>query len=125
MPGSSAFLERGFVTYSNRSKVEELGVDPAVLEAEGAVSEAVARAMAEGARRVAGTSIGVGITGIAGPDGGTPEKPVGLVFVALAGAAGDTVRRLRLFSQRERVRNHSVQIALEMLRRGLLGLPAL
>jgi nicotinamide-nucleotide amidase len=125
VPGASAFLERGFVTYSNRSKVEELGVDPAVLEAEGAVSEAVARAMAEGARRVAGTSIGVGITGIAGPDGGTPEKPVGLVFVAMAGAAGDAVRRLRLFSQRERVRNHSVQIALEMLRRGLLGLPAL
>jgi nicotinamide-nucleotide amidase len=78
--------------------------------------------MAEGARRVAGASIGVGITGIAGPDGGTPEKPVGLVYVALSGAAGDTVRRLNLFSGRERIRNHSVQMALELLRRGLLGL---
>ncbi len=125
VPGASAFLERGFVTYSNRAKVEELGVDALLLEREGAVSEAVAQAMADGARRAAAASIGVGITGIAGPDGGTPEKPVGLVFVALSGAAGDRVRRLVLPGKREHIRIHTVQVALEMLRRGLLGLPAL
>ena len=91
VPGVSAVLERGFVTYSNRAKTEELGVDPASLvERCGAVSEEVAAAMAAGARAAAKTDVGVGITGIAGPDGGTSEKPVGLVYVALAGAAGES-----------------------------------
>ena len=123
--GASAFLDRAFVTYSNRAKVEELGVDAGLVERLGAVSEEVAAAMAAGARRVAGADIGVGITGIAGPDGGTPEKPVGLVYVALAGAAGTLVRRAVFPGGRERVRYQATQVALEMLRRGLLGLAPL
>jgi nicotinamide-nucleotide amidase len=125
VPGASAFLERAYVTYSNRSKVELLGVSAALIESQGAVSEAVARAMAEGARRAADAAIGVGITGIAGPDGGSPEKPVGLVFVAIDGAAGSRVRRSLLFGDRERIRMQATQAALEMLRRGLLGIEPL
>src|SRR5207247_2327227 len=104
VPGASSFLERSFVTYSNRSKIEEVGVDAALIERVGAVSEEVAAAMAAGVRRVAGTDVGVGITGIAGPDGGTPEKPVGLVFVSLDGAAGTRVRRAVFPGARDRVR---------------------
>jgi len=125
VPGASNFLERSFVTYSNRSKIEEVGVDAALIERVGAVSEEVAAAMAAGVRRVAGTDVGVGITGIAGPDGGTPEKPVGLVFVSLDGAAGTRVRRAVFPGARDRVRYQAAQVALEMLRRGLLGLAAL
>ena len=125
VPGASAVLERAFVTYANRAKVEEVGVDPALLEHHGAVSAEVAAAMAEGARRVAGTDVGVGITGIAGPDGGTALKPVGLVFVATAGRAGARVRRSLFPGGRERVRFQATQVALEMVRRGLLGLPPL
>jgi nicotinamide-nucleotide amidase len=123
--GASAFLDRSFVTYSNRAKVEELGVDAGLVERVGAVSEEVAAAMAAGARRVAGADIGVAITGIAGPDGGTPDKPVGLVYVALEGAAGTRVRRAVFPGGRERVRYQATQVALEMLRRGLLGLAPL
>jgi nicotinamide-nucleotide amidase len=123
--GASAFLDRAFVIYSNRAKVEELGVDGGLVERVGAVSEEVAAAMAAGARRVAGTDIGVAITGIAGPDGGTPEKPVGLVYVALEGAAGKRVRRAVFPGGRERVRYQATQVALEMLRRGMLGLAPL
>lgn len=123
--GASHFLERGFVTYSNRAKAEELGVAEALLERHGAVSEEVAAAMAAGARRVAGVEIGVAITGIAGPDGGTAEKPVGLVFVALDGAAGTRARRALFPGNRERIRYQATQAALEMLRRGLLGLAPL
>jgi len=125
LPGASAFLERAYVTYSNRSKVELLGVPPALLESVGAVSEEVAVAMAAGARRAAGADIGVAITGIAGPEGGTPEKPVGLVFLAMEGAAATRARRANFPGDRERVRHQAVQAALEMLRRALLGLPPL
>jgi nicotinamide-nucleotide amidase len=125
VPGASAVLERAFVTYANRAKIEEAGVDPALLERHGAVSEEVAAALAAGARRVAGADVGVGITGIAGPDGGTAEKPVGLVFVAIDGAAGTRVRRSIFPGGRERVRFQATQVALEMLRRGVLGLPPL
>ncbi len=121
VPGVSIVLERGFVTYSNRAKTEELAVPPSLVERHGAVSPEVAAAMAEGARAAAQTDVGIGITGIAGPDGGTSEKPVGLVYVALAGAAGDAVRRQIFPGGRERVRFQATQIALEMLRRGLLG----
>lgn len=125
VPGSSAFFERAFVTYSNRSKVELLGVDAKLLETTGAVSAEVARAMASGARRSAGAEVGLAITGIAGPDGGSVEKPVGLVFVAMDGAAGTSVRRAHFPGGREAVRNNACQAALEMLRRGILGLPQL
>jgi len=122
VPGASAFLERGYVTYSNASKVELLGVATSVLASAGAVSAEAAEAMAAGARRAARADIGVAITGIAGPDGGTPEKPVGLVFIATEGPAGDRVRRIHFPGTRERVRFQASQAALEMLRRGLLGL---
>jgi len=123
VPGVSAVLDRAFVTYANEAKVEETGVDPALIEAHGAVSAEVAEAMAEGAMTAAKTDVGVGITGIAGPDGGTAEKPVGLVFIAMTGAAGARVRRNHFPGGRERVRFQATQVALEMLRRGLLGLP--
>ncbi|MCG6921521.1 MAG: competence/damage-inducible protein A [Acidobacteria bacterium] len=122
VPGASGFLDRSFVTYSNRSKIQELGVDAELLDRAGAVSEEVAAAMADGARRVAETEIGIGITGIAGPEGGTDDKPVGLVFIAVDGAAGTRVQRARFPGWRERVRFQATQVALEMLRRGLLGL---
>ena len=125
VPGASAVLERAFVTYANCAKVEETGVDPALLQRHGAVSEEVAAALAAGAMKVARAEVGVGITGIAGPDGGTALKPVGLVFVAIAGAAGTRVRRSLFPGGRERVRFQATQVALEMLRRGLLGLPPL
>jgi len=125
VPGASAVLDRAFVTYANRAKIAELGVDALLVERHGAVSEEVAAAMAAGARRMAATDVGVGITGIAGPDGGTPEKPVGLVFVATDGSACTRVRRTVLPWARELVRHQATQVALEMLRRGLLCLDPL
>jgi nicotinamide-nucleotide amidase len=125
VPGVSAVLERAVVSYANQAKVEALGVDPALLEAHGAVSEEVAAAMAEGVMRAARSDVAVAITGIAGPDGGTPEKPVGLVYVAIRGAAGTRVRRNHFPGGRELVRLQATQAALEMLRRGLVGLPPL
>lgn len=125
-PGASAFLDRAFVTYSNRSKAEELAVDAALIEREGAVSMPVARAMARGARAAARSSYGIGITGIAGPSGATTGKPVGLVYVALAGESLEQGMELRLpGASRERVRAHAVKATLEMLRRAVLGLAPL
>jgi nicotinamide-nucleotide amidase len=122
--GASEFLERGYVTYSNRSKVDLLGVDPALIERAGAVSEEVARAMAEGAQRAAGVDVALAITGIAGPGGGTPDKPVGLVYLAMAGTLGERIRRAHFPGDRERIRHQASQASLEMLRRALLGLSA-
>ncbi len=122
VPGSSDYFERGMVTYSNEAKAAELGVAVALLEAHGAVSEPVAIAMAEGIRRAAGVDLGIGITGIAGPAGGTEEKPVGLVFIALAAAEGTRAHRLQFFGDRERIKNWSAAIALNMIRMHVLGL---
>jgi nicotinamide-nucleotide amidase len=122
--GSSAFFERGLVTYSNRSKVELLGVSAELIQTQGAVCEAVAAAMAAGVRSAAATDIGVSITGIAGPEGGTRDKPVGTVYLALDGAAGTRVKGALFPGDRERIRHQATQLALEMLRRGLLGLPS-
>ena len=124
-PGSSAYVDRAWVTYADRAKIEDLGIDAELIGRYGAVSEEVARAMAVAARERARVDIGVAITGIAGPGGGTPDKPVGLVFIALSGAAGDRVRRVHFPSERNRVRFQSTQSALEMIRRGLLSLPPL
>jgi nicotinamide-nucleotide amidase len=121
--GSSRYVERGFVTYSNRSKVEMLGVSEADLEAHGAVSAEVAGQMARGARERAKAEVGVGITGIAGPDGGTAKKPVGTVFIAISTPDGDAVRDYRILSTRTAVRERSVQQALDLVRRRLLDLP--
>lgn len=112
--GSSAVFDRGFVTYTDRSKVEMLGVPRALLEAHGAVSEAVARAMADGALRASRADVAVAVTGIAGPGGGTSGKPVGMVCFAWAtrdGAGG--VRTRHLPGGRGAVREASVRIALE------------
>jgi nicotinamide-nucleotide amidase len=122
VPGSSAWVVGGVVAYANEVKVAELGVPAALIDAHGAVSEPVARAMAEGARDRLGANVGIGITGIAGPDGGTPEKPVGTVVIAVA-AAETLVRTFRFSGDRELVRRQATSTALDMLRRLLLDLP--
>jgi nicotinamide-nucleotide amidase len=116
VPGSSAYVERGFVCYSNRSKVELLGVPEAILTEHGAVSDPVAQAMAEGARTRAGTTVGIGVTGIAGPDGGTPAKPVGTVSIAVIVDAETRVRTFQFVGGREQVKFQASQAALNMLR---------
>ncbi|HUZ66870.1 MAG TPA: CinA family protein [Beijerinckiaceae bacterium] len=115
--GSSAVLERGFVTYSNEAKQDCLHVPAVLLDAQGAVSGPVARAMAEGALSVARAQVGVAITGIAGPDGGSPEKPVGLVWFACAIVGGETRVVERRFGAlgRAQVRRASVLVALDLL----------
>lgn len=122
--GSSAWFLGGVVTYADRAKVDQLGVDPGVLARVGAVSEEVARAMATGAARLFGAGAGVGITGIAGPGGGTPEKPVGTVW--WAAAVGErVVAETRVFpGDREAVRERSAQAALHLLYRMLSGTPS-
>lgn len=119
VPGSSAYFDRGVVTYSNAAKTQLLGVPAELIAAHGAVSTEVAEAMAAGVRRLAGTTYGIAITGIAGPGGGSPEKPVGTVIIALAGPAGVKVRRHRFGGGRREIRTLSVEVALEWLRRTL------
>jgi nicotinamide-nucleotide amidase len=116
--GSSAWVIGGVVAYDNRVKVDALGVSADLIAAHGAVSEPVALAMAEGVRRRLDSSVGVAITGIAGPTGGTPEKPVGTVVVAVA-ATSTSVRTLRFVGDRDTVRRHSVAAALDMIRRAI------
>jgi nicotinamide-nucleotide amidase len=101
VPGASAIFSAGFVTYSNEAKQKFLGVRADTLNQHGAVSEPVAREMAEGARRVSSTDYAIAVTGIAGPGGGTPEKPVGTVFIAVASAT--ETRALRGFNPGERL----------------------
>ena len=115
--GSSDVVERGFVTYSNRAKCEMLGVPTAMIERHGAVSDAVARAMAAGAQTRAGVDLAVAITGVAGPGGGTQDKPVGLVHFACADANGDVTHVERRFGElsRDEIRSLSVRVALQML----------
>lgn len=121
VPGSSRYVERGVVVYSNEAKTDLLGVPAELIRAHGAVSAPVAEAMARGACRIGGTACGVAVTGIAGPDGGSAEKPVGTVFVAVASPAGVEVRRFRFTGGREAVKWQSAQAALDMLRRALLA----
>ncbi len=119
--GSSAYYLGGIVAYADAVKAEMLGVPPETLARDGAVSEAVARALAEGVRARLRASFGVGVTGIAGPGGGTPAKPVGTVWWAVADGVG-TVARNRVFGgDRDLVRQWSAQFALDLLRRRLLG----
>ncbi|GCA97591.1 competence/damage-inducible protein A [Mycolicibacterium sp. NCC-Tsukiji] len=124
-PGSSAYLAGGVVSYSNEAKADLLGVDPALIAAHGAVSEPVAEAMAAGALRRFGADVAVGITGIAGPGGGSDEKPVGTVCfsVGLADGAYHT-RTFHLPGNRADVRERSTTVAMHMLRRVLSGQPA-
>lgn len=117
IPGSSNFFLGGAVCYSNDLKMKLCGVPQALLEQNGAVSKPVAQALAEGIRRRTGTDIGIGITGIAGPTGGSPEKPVGLVFISLADEHGTQIREFRFPGTRDRIRHWASQAALEMVRR--------
>jgi nicotinamide-nucleotide amidase len=119
--GSSEWFERGFVTYSNASKQELLGVDPGILQRHGAVSEETARAMALGALARSKGSIALSITGVAGPGGGTREKPVGTVCFAWADGAGVQGETRRFPGDRESVRRQSVVHALEGVLRRLAG----
>ena len=114
-PGASRFLEAGLVTYSNTAKRELLGVRPDTLAAHGAVSEAVAREMLEGARSRTGAEAAIAITGIAGPEGGTPDKPVGTVWVGAAVHDAVRVRRYGFDGDRAAVREASADAALDML----------
>ena len=122
VPGSSAWFVGSAVTYANRLKVEMLGVDAGVIERHGAVSREVAEAMAAGVRARLGSDYGLSITGIAGPDGGSDDKPVGTVHLALAGPAdGEPAHRhLRLPGDRDRVRRLTSQWALDLVRRTLI-----
>lgn len=123
VPGSSEYFERGLVTYSNESKTSLLGIDPALLRSVGAVSREVAIAMAEAVRINAGASFGLSTTGIAGPGGGSEEKPVGLVWIGLSAEGFSDAWRYDLGTDRGRTRTRATQAALELLRRRLLGLP--
>lgn len=117
IPGISAVFDRGLVTYSNRSKIQILGVKQETLDVYGAVSEQTAREMAEGVRNHSGVDLGLSITGIAGPDGGTAEKPVGLVYVALAHKDGVVCKELKLWGNRNRIRNVTALHVFDMVRR--------
>ena len=124
VPGSSDYVDRGVVVYSNQSKTDLLGVPAFLIDTHGAVSEPVAEAMASGMVRIAGADFAVGITGVAGPTGGTPEKPVGMVAIAAAWARNGTIdTRVRTFNfvgGREMVRFQASQAALDMVRRWII-----
>ena len=114
-------MERGAVCYSNRSKTELVGVPEALIAADGAVSERVAESMARGIRERAAANVGIGITGIAGPEGGTPAKPVGTVCISVVvqpndGNESDWVRTFPFFGGREMVKFQATQAAMNMLR---------
>lgn len=115
IPGSSAVLLESFITYTNAAKVKRLGVKEEALEKFGAVSEDTAKQMAEGVRYVSGASYGIGVTGIAGPSGGTEEKPVGLVYIAISGDFGVECRECRFVQNRETNRKRAANTALAML----------
>ncbi len=118
--GASDVLREGFITYANEAKMKYLGVSSDTLKAYGAVSEQTASEMAKGAAEVACTEVALAITGIAGPDGGTIEKPVGLVYIACSVKGHITVQEFRFMGTRQRVREQSVIYALDLLRRSLL-----
>jgi nicotinamide-nucleotide amidase len=117
VPGSSSYFLGGVVCYSNELKTSLVGVPKEMIEAKGAVSPEVALALAEGIRKRSGASLGVGITGIAGPAGGTPDKPVGLVHIGLADERAATQKAFRFPGDRDRIRQYATQTALDMVRR--------
>lgn len=125
VPGASRVLREGAVTYCNEAKRTRLGVSAEILEAHGAVSEATAQAMASGIRATSGATWGLSITGIAGPEGGTPAKPVGTVWLALAGPNGIYTLQRRYLGDRTSIRQRAVQDGLDLLRRAVLQVPTL
>jgi nicotinamide-nucleotide amidase len=122
IPGSSNYFNEGFIVYSNDAKVNRLGVEQQVLDEHGAVSDSVARLMAEGVRRVSGADIGVSVTGIAGPTGGSEEKPVGLTFIAVSDAAGTWCGKYIYTHDRIKNKERTAQTALNLVRLRLQGL---
>jgi nicotinamide-nucleotide amidase len=120
--GSSEYFRGGFVSYSEQAKIETLGVSAETIRDHGVYSAETAAQMALAARRKLGTSLGFGITGVVGPDGGTEETPVGTVFLALADQTGATVTKRNLGGDRERIRGMAALVALEMLRHRILGI---
>ena len=123
LPGSSRWFDGGAIVYANEAKMRDAGVPGDLLAAHGAVSEEVARALARGIAARFAVPCGVGVTGIAGPDGGSLEKPVGLVHIAAVSPEGEHHRKLQLRGNRAQVRERAVTFALDLLRRLLLGLP--
>jgi PncC family amidohydrolase len=124
VPGSSDYFAGALVTYGNEIKIDLAGVSRDVLEAHGAVSAQVAKAMADGARGRLGVDVAVAVTGVAGPDGGTAAKPVGLTYVAVADGSGDEVRRFVWDSDRSGNKRLSAAAALELVLERLSGRPA-
>jgi nicotinamide-nucleotide amidase len=124
VPGSSRYVDQGIVSYSNEAKTSLLNVPEALIENEGAVSSSVALAMAQGIRIRAGVHVGVGVTGIAGPDGGSDEKPVGTVAFAVVLPDRSETRMAQFVGERVLVKSQASQAALDMVRRLLLGLPS-
>lgn len=122
VPGSSAYFIGGVVAYANQTKIDWLGVPASMIETHGAVSAQVAQAMAQGIQHKTGATIGLAVTGIAGPEGGTAEKPVGLVYIGLALRDHVEHKELRIPGDRERVRELTTTFALDWLRRKLIGL---
>jgi competence/damage-inducible protein CinA-like protein len=120
VPGASAVFLAGYVVYANEAKAGALGVDPELIERHGAVSESVARAMSEGARRRAGAAYALSTTGIAGPSGGSPEKPVGTVYIGLAAPNETVVKKFFFPTDRETFKQMATQAALDLLRRRLI-----
>jgi nicotinamide-nucleotide amidase len=122
VPGSSSYVDRGAICYSNQAKMDMLGVPTELIAVHGAVSRAVASAMAKGIRERAGVSVGLSVTGIAGPGGATETKPVGLVYVGLDGGAGDAMtKEFRFHWDRSMIKQRSSQAALDLLRRWLIA----
>jgi nicotinamide-nucleotide amidase len=120
--GASEYVTGGVVAYANEAKIAQAGVDPRLIEEHGAVSEQVARALAEGVRARMGADVGVGVTGVAGPGGGSEEKPVGLVWLSVAGPEGAAITRsVNLPGGRVDIRDRATTVALHLLRRLLLG----
>lgn len=119
VPGVSAIYGYGFITYANEAKENILGVSHETLESHGAVSYQTAQEMALGARKAAGSDIAVSVTGIAGPGGGTPEKPVGLVYIAIADKSGVEYRKLKLDGSRDEVRAQTCDKVFELVKERL------
>jgi nicotinamide-nucleotide amidase len=120
VPGASAVFLAGYVCYANQAKIDMLDVDPQLIEKHGAVSEQVARALAEHARACARSDYALATTGVAGPSGGSPEKPVGTVYISLAAPRKTIAKKFFFPTDRETFKQIATQVALELLRRKLI-----
>ena len=123
IPGSSAYFKQGWITYTNESKINLLGVESKTLEQHGAVSEKTVEQMVHGAKQRAGTDYAISISGVAGPDGGSDDKPVGTVCIGLDHPGGIFAKRFNFPGDREMVRDRACKMALTLLRYHLLGKP--